>query len=117
MKSKELETLTHILAEFAQERDWDKFHSPKNLSMALSGEAGELVEVFQWLTEEESKSLSSKQKKRAEEEMADVFLYLLRLSDKLDIDLLDAASRKIEVNRTKYPVERCFGTSKKYNEL
>ena len=73
MKSKELETLTSMLAEFARERDWDKFHSPKNLSMALSGEAGELVEVFQWLTEEESKDLTSKQKKRAEEEIADVF--------------------------------------------
>lgn len=117
MKSKELETLTNILAEFARERDWDKFHSPKNLSMALSGEAGELAEIFQWLTEEESKSLTLKQKQRAEEEMADIFLYLLRLSDKLNIDLLDAANRKIEVNRTKYPVDRCFGTAKKYNDL
>ncbi|EPN7876900.1 nucleotide pyrophosphohydrolase [Vibrio vulnificus] len=117
MKSKELETLTSMLAEFARERDWDKFHSPKNLSMALSGEAGELAEIFQWLTEEESKSLTTKQKERAEEEIADVFLYLLRLSDKLDINLLNAANRKIEINRTKYPIERCFGTAKKYNDL
>ncbi|PML58224.1 nucleotide pyrophosphohydrolase [Vibrio lentus] len=117
MKSKELESLTSKLSEFARERDWDKFHSPKNLSMALSGEAGELVEVFQWLTEEESKNLTSRQKERAEEEIADVFLYLLRLSDKLDIDLIEASSKKLALNEAKYPVERCYGTAKKYTDL
>ncbi|MCS0292956.1 nucleotide pyrophosphohydrolase [Vibrio alginolyticus] len=117
MKSKELESLTSKLSEFAQERDWDKFHSPKNLSMALSGEAGELVEVFQWLTEEESKNLTSIQKQRAEEEIADVFLYLLRLADKLDIDLVGVSRNKLALNEAKYPVERCYGTAKKYTDL
>ncbi|EIF8963175.1 nucleotide pyrophosphohydrolase [Vibrio parahaemolyticus] len=117
MKCKDLKTLTHRLEDFALERDWDKFHSPKNLVMALSGETGELVEVFQWLTEEESKNLSPKQKGLAEEELADIFLYLLRLSDKLDIDLIDVANKKLEVNGSKYPVESCYGTAKKYNEL
>lgn len=117
MKSKELESLQDQLAKFAKDRDWDKFHSPKNLTMALAGEAGELVEVFQWLTESESQCLTSKQKGRAEEEIADVFLYLLRLSDKLDIDLIEAANKKLAINEAKYPVERCYGTAKKYTEL
>ena len=117
MKSKELKTLTSKLASFAQDRDWDQFHSPKNLSMALSGEAGELVEVFQWLTEEESKNLTIKQKDRAEEELADVFLYLLRLSDKLNIDLVEAANKKLIVNEKKYPIERSYGIAKKYTDL
>lgn len=117
MKSKELESLTSKLSEFARERDWDKFHSPKNLSMALSGEVGELVEIFQWLTEEESKNLTSIQKQRAEEEIADVFLYLLRLAAKLDIDLVEVSSNKLALNEAKYPVERCYGTAKKYTDL
>ncbi|QJY35194.1 nucleotide pyrophosphohydrolase [Vibrio europaeus] len=117
MKNNELECLKRKLAEFAVKRDWDKFHSPKNLSMAIAGEAGELVEVFQWLSEEESKTLTSKQVAQAKEEIADVFLYLLRISDKLDIDLVEAANKKIEINAAKYPVERCYGVSKKYNEL
>ncbi|HAS8629172.1 TPA: nucleotide pyrophosphohydrolase [Vibrio vulnificus] len=117
MKSKELDSLTSKLSEFAQKRDWDKFHSPKNLSMALSGEAGELVEVFQWLTEEESKNPTPIQKQRAEEEIADVFLYLLRLADKLDIDLVEVSRNKLALNEAKYPVERCYGTAKKYSDL
>lgn len=117
MKSKELESLTSKLSEFARERDWDKFHSPKNLSMALSSEVGELVEVFQWLTEEESKNLTAIQKQRAEEEIADVFLYLLRLTDKLGIDLVEVSTNKLAVNEAKYPVELCYGTAKKYTEL
>ncbi|MCR9884030.1 nucleotide pyrophosphohydrolase [Vibrio sp. Vb2535] len=117
MKNRELKHLTNKLSEFAMERDWDKFHSPKNLSMALAGEVGELVEVFQWLTEEESKVLTAEQKERAEEEIADVFLYLLRIADKLDIDIVEASNKKINVNKAKYPVELCYGTAKKYNEL
>ncbi|EJL6395949.1 nucleotide pyrophosphohydrolase [Vibrio navarrensis] len=117
MKSKELDTLVSKLEQFAQNRDWDKFHSPKNLSMALAGEVGELLEVFQWLTEPESQNLTSEQKRRAEEEIADVFLYLLRLSDKLDIDLIEAANKKLDLNETKYPAERCYGTARKYTEL
>ncbi|KAB0300697.1 nucleotide pyrophosphohydrolase [Vibrio fortis] len=117
MKNKELNDLKDDLAKFASDRDWDKFHSPKNLAMALSGEAGELADVFQWLTEEESKSLTDKQRGRAAEEMADVFMYLLRMSDKLDIDLIEAAHKKLAINAEKYPVERCYGIAKKYNEL
>lgn len=117
MKNKELNELKDELAKFARDRDWDKFHSPKNLAMALSGEAGELADVFQWLTEEESKNPTYKQRGRAAEEMADVFMYLLRMSDKLDIDLIEASHKKLAINAEKYPVERCYGIAKKYNEL
>lgn len=104
------------LRQFALDRDWDQFHSPKNLAMALAGEAGELLELFQWLTEEQSKNLTQAQYKAAEEEIADVFLYLLRLSDKLGIDLLEAAETKIIINEQKYPAEKVKGSAKKYTE-
>ncbi|MCS3430586.1 nucleotide pyrophosphohydrolase [Klebsiella sp. BIGb0407] len=117
MKSKSLEDLQEKLADFAKVRNWDKFHSPKNLSIALSVEAAELNEIFQWLTEEESKNLNLKQSMQAEQEVADVFLYLLQLSGKLGIDVIDAAYRKLELNNKKYPVEACFGSAKKYTEL
>ncbi len=117
MKNTDLKRLQSALVDFANDRDWNQFHSPKNLVMALSGEAGELAEVFQWLTEEESQNLTGKQQERAEEEIADVFLYLLRLSDKLGIDLIEAASEKLKVNEEKYPVDRSYGTAKKYTEL
>ncbi|CAI2483302.1 Uncharacterised protein [Serratia proteamaculans] len=117
MKNKSLEDLQKTLADFAKSRGWDKFHSPKNLSMALSVEASELIEIFQWLTEEESKNLSSEQLTQVEEEMSDVLLYLLQLSRKLNINILEAAYRKLEVNNKKYPIEACFGSAKKYTEL
>lgn len=117
MKNNELTKLQHDLAEFASERDWDKFHSPKNLSMAMSVEAGELVEIFQWLTEEDSRSLSHKQQLRAEEEIADVFLYLLRIADKLNVDLIQIAKNKIAINAEKYPVEACYSSAAKYSDL
>ena len=117
MKNKDLEDLKMKLAKFAQDRDWDKFHSPKNLVMALAGESGELVELFQWLTESDSQNLSDKQKHKVEEEIADIFLYLLRLSAKLDIDLIEAAYSKILINEVKYPIERCYGLSNKYTDL
>ncbi|EOV0867803.1 nucleotide pyrophosphohydrolase [Vibrio parahaemolyticus] len=113
----DLKQLQIKLQQFAKERDWEKFHSPKNLAMALSGEVGELIEHFQWLTEEESHNLSDKEKSLVEEEMADVFLYLLRLADKTNIDLLDASLRKLELNASKYPIEKSYGTSAKYNNL
>ena len=92
------------LAKFAKERNWDQFHSPKNLSMALSGEVGELVELFQWLTEEKSKieSLGDDMVSRVKEELADIFIYLLRLADKLNVDLEAAVRNKINVNTAKY---------------
>jgi NTP pyrophosphatase (non-canonical NTP hydrolase) len=112
-----LDELVQRLRGFAAERDWDQFHSPKNLATALVVEAGELLEQFQWLTEEQSERIDETTKAAVAREIADVFLYLLRLSDKLGIDLLSAASDKIDLNAKKYPVEKARGTSKKYTEL
>ena len=105
------------LAKFAKERNWDQFHSPKNLSMALSGEVGELVELFQWLTEEKSKieSLDDDTVSRVKEELADIFIYLLRLADKLNIDLEAAVRNKINVNTDKYPIDVSYDSMIKYN--
>ena len=114
--SNPLELLQQRLREFARERDWDQFHSPKNLSMALIGEAAELVEHFQWLTEAQSAQLPDEKLREVEQELADVFLYLLRLADKLNVDLLAAAARKIDLNARKYPADKVRGSSKKYTE-
>lgn len=113
----DLKGIAHRLRDFARERDWEKFHSPKNLAMALSVEAAELLEVFQWLSEEQSKQLSPEALAAVSEEAADVLLYLIQLSDKLDIDLIAAANKKLAVNAQKYPVSRARGTSKKYTKL
>jgi len=112
-----LEDLRDALQRFASERDWDQFHSPKNLAIALSVEAAELLEHFQWMPEADSKVLTPDQHAKVREEIADVLLYLVRLADKLNIDLLAAASDKIQVNAAKYPVDRARGSSKKYTEL
>lgn len=104
------------LAEFARERDWDQFHSPKNLAMALAGETGELLEHFQWLTEVQSRELTPEVKQAVALEMADILLYLVRLADKLDVDLVATAHRKIELNAVKYPVAEFRGSSRKYDE-
>lgn len=109
--------LRDALRRFASDRDWDQYHSPKNLAAALCVEAAELLEHFQWLTDEASKSLSDDQVAKVREEMADVLLYLIRLADKLDVDLIDAARRKIELNGQKYPVKKSRGNSRKYTEL
>jgi len=111
-----LRVLQERLAVFAAERDWEKFHSPKNLAMALSVEAAELVEVFQWLTEEQSITLDAERRERVRLELADVFIYLLRISDRLGIDLLAAADAKIALNERKYPAERVRGDARKYTE-
>ena len=113
----ELETLRQQLRDFASARDWDQFHSPKNLAMALSAEAGELLEVFQWLTEEQSRALADDARAAASEEIADVLLYLVRLADQLGIDPIAAAHRKLAANDRKYPVEKARGSNKKYTEL
>lgn len=112
-----MDNLQNKLRVFAEERDWDNYHTPKNLVMALSGEIGELTEIFQWLSEDESKieNLSIKNIERAKEEIADVFLYLIRLSDKLNIDLIEVANDKIEVNKIKYPVDLSKNNAIKYN--
>ena len=101
------------LREFARERDWEQFHSPKNLSMALIVEAAELVEHFQWLTESQSARLDPETFQAVEQEIADVFIYLVRLSDLLGIDLLDAAARKIALNEKKYPADEVRGKADK----
>jgi NTP pyrophosphatase (non-canonical NTP hydrolase) len=103
------------LAAFADERDWEQFHSPKNLSMALAGEAGELLEVFQWLTQEQSRreSLTSQQLSSAADELADVFIYALRLADKLEIDVEAAINNKIDKNATRYTIEASRGNAEK----
>lgn len=107
------------LAGFAAERDWDQFHSPKNLVMALAGEVGELLEIFQWLTEEQSQNICAEAngKRRVEEEVADIAIYLARLCDKLEIDLGKAVLDKIALNEQKYPVNKAKGNAKKYNEV
>lgn len=101
------------LRVFTAERDWGQFHSPKNLAMALAAEAGELIEVFQWLTDTQSRSLSEADQARAQEELADVLIYLLRLADVLGVDLSDAVDTKIEQNAAKYPVSVSKGDATK----
>jgi NTP pyrophosphatase (non-canonical NTP hydrolase) len=112
-----LEALRDALRQFALDRDWDQFHSPKNLAIALSVEVAELLEHFQWISEADSAALTSDQHAKVREEAADVLLYLIRLADKLDIDLLVAATEKLALNGAKYPVEKARGSSKKYTEL
>ena len=112
-----LRELRDALRAFAAERDWDQFHSPKNLSMALSVEAAELLEHFQWIKEEDSSRLPPQALEKISEEMADVLLYLLRLADKLDVDIVRAAKDKMRVNAEKYPADKSRGNSKKYSDL
>jgi NTP pyrophosphatase (non-canonical NTP hydrolase) len=113
----DLDLLRDQLREFAAARDWDQFHSPKNLAMALSVEAAELLEIFQWLTEAQSRSLAPEARAAASDEIADVLLYLIRLSDALGIDPIAAARRKLVANGEKYPVDKARGNSRKYTEL
>lgn len=112
-----LEGLQAELAQFVAERDWNQFHNPKNLAMALAGECGELLEHFQWLTPEQADALPAAVKDAVELEVADVFLFLLRLSDRLGMDLLAAGARKLELNRQKYPVDKSRGRATKYDQL
>jgi len=111
-----LETLRQRLAEFAAMRDWDQFHSPKNLAMALIAESAELVEHFQWLSEEQSRHLSPEKKQAVSHELADVLIYLIRIADKLDIDLITAAEAKIQINETRYPVDLVKGDARRAEE-
>ena len=106
------------LADFAKERNWNQFHSPKNLSMALAAEAAELLEIFQWLTEEQSKAIVNSEKDMAEvrEEIADVFIYLARLTDELNINIEKEVLAKIALNEKKYPVELSKNNATKYNK-
>ena len=113
-----VEEIQKRLRKFAADRDWEKFHSPKNLTMALSVEVAELVEIFQWsnsggLDEIENPDI----RKNIEEELADIFIYLLKISDKLNIDIDKSIHQKIEKNEKKYPIDKSFGSSKKYKDL
>jgi dCTP diphosphatase len=112
-----IDQLRQSLHRFSYDRDWVQFHTPKNLAIALSVEAGELLEHFQWLTPEQSESLSECQLAKVRLELADVFLYLVSLSDKLGVDLVAAAFEKLDLNAKKYPIELAKGNAKKYTDL
>jgi NTP pyrophosphatase (non-canonical NTP hydrolase) len=111
-----LDGLNARLLAFARERDWERFHSPKNLAMALAGEVGELIEHFQWLSEAESASLDPARKERVGEEVADCLIYLIRLCERLDLDPIAAAYRKIEINERRYPADLVRGDARRAEE-
>lgn len=119
MKNINVEKINNEVTKFIEARDWDQFHSIKNLSMALSVETSELVEIFQWLKEDESNNVSNnpKLKSKVEEEIADIFVYLLRIAIKSNINIEDVVLAKIEKNAEKYPIEKAKGSAKKYNDL
>lgn len=116
MNATPLNDLVQRLRQFAAARDWDQFHTPKNLAMALVAEAGELAAEFQWMTTAQSSAPDAEQLERIRAEAADVLIYLLRLADKLDFDPLAAAVAKMEENERRYPAEKVRGSSKKYSE-
>ena len=111
-----LDDLKKKLRDFAEDRDWDQFHSPKNLVMALGVEVAELAEHFQWLTEEESRDLPEATRAEVATEIADVLIYLVRLADKLGVDMLENAEAKLEENDAKYPASRVRGSARKYSD-
>ncbi|MGJ8620027.1 MAG: nucleotide pyrophosphohydrolase [Methylophilaceae bacterium] len=111
-----LNDLRERINQFVQERDWAQFHSPKNLAMAMIVEAAEVVEHFQWLTEEESKHLDTEKKVQIGHELSDTFVYLLRIAEVCGIDLIAAANEKIDLNAKKYPVEKAKGSNAKYTK-
>ena len=111
-----MEELRSKIAAFIEERDWEQFHSPKNLAMALSVEVAEIVEHFQWLTEEQSQDLPPEKLAAIREEIGDVMIYLMELADKLGIDPVDAAKAKVKINDKKYPASMVRGRAAKYTE-
>jgi NTP pyrophosphatase (non-canonical NTP hydrolase) len=116
MAQQNIDDLSTRLAEFARVRDWEQFHSPKNLAMALAGEAGELLEHFQWLTEAQSANLDADKKEAVALELADIFIYLLRIGERLDVDILDAAYRKMAINESRYPADKVKGDARRAGE-
>ena len=114
---RDLSTLKKAILKFTKDRDWEQFHTPKNLAMAMSVEAAEIVEIFQWLTEKQAATLSPKQKEALSDELADTFMYLIRLGQVAGIDLVDASFRKMAKNAAKYPVSKARGRMTKYHEL
>jgi NTP pyrophosphatase (non-canonical NTP hydrolase) len=115
--SEKIVGLSDAVARFARERDWEQFHTPRNLAMGLSIEAAEVLEVFQWLTDEQARALSPDKVESLSDELADTFIYLLKLADAYRIDLVDAGHRKLAKNARKYPVAKAKGSAKKYDEL
>ena len=111
-----MKKLIKEINKFSKERDWDQFHSPKNIAIALSVETAELLEIFTWLSENESYNLSEDQLNKIKEEIGDIVIYLLAFCEKLEIDYKECAFNKLEVNKEKYPVKKVKGSSKKYNE-
>ncbi|MDO9149883.1 MAG: nucleotide pyrophosphohydrolase [Methylotenera sp.] len=109
-----LDALRARVNNFVTERDWAQFHSPKNLAMAMIVEAGEVVEHFQWMTEQESRQLDAQTKEQVGQELSDTLVYLLRIAEVCGIDLIEAANKKIDLNAQKYPVEKCKGSNAKY---
>ena len=112
-----MKELIKSIRNFSQIRDWDQFHSPKNLAMALSVEVAEIVEHFQWLTQAQSDNLDSAKRAEIKEEIADVMIYLTRLADRLGIDPVQAAEEKIRLNEKRYPAEKARGNAVKYTDL
>ena len=108
---KEIEEITHALIEFRNERDWEQFHNPKDLALAINVEAGELLELFLWKKSEEAN------KEKIKEELADILAYSFLLAEKYGFDVKDIVMNKIKINGEKYPVDKSKGTAKKYNEL
>jgi dCTP diphosphatase len=119
METTQIETIQKQIADFATEREWDQFHTPKNLAMALTVEASELMEIFQWKTSDESKAILKDElrSEQVEEEIADILIYALRFANVLNIDVDEAIQKKIVKNAKKYPVEKAKGNSLKYNQL
>jgi NTP pyrophosphatase (non-canonical NTP hydrolase) len=116
MSDNYLQQISQRLLEFARERDWEQFHAPKNLAMALAVEAGEVMEHFQWLSEEQSEQLSADKRREVAYEVADVFIFTMRLSQRLGIDLAAVVDEKIKINEQKYPADKVRGSAKKYTE-
>lgn len=112
----DMKTLKKEVRKFVKERDWEKYHSPKNLAMGLSIEAAELAEIFLWLTEEESNKLNKNQFKNLKEEIGDIMVYLTNLADKFGLDPIKCAKEKIKINMKKYPKHVVRGSAKKYSE-
>jgi dCTP diphosphatase len=111
-----VEELQARIRDFNRRRDWDQYHSPKNLAIALSVESAELLEIFLWLTQEQSANLDGKQRARLKEELGDILIYLVNLASKFDLNLLQCAADKLDLNEKKYPADRVRGSSRKYDE-
>jgi NTP pyrophosphatase (non-canonical NTP hydrolase) len=116
MSEQNLEVLSQRLLEFARERDWEQFHAPKNLAMALAVEAAEIMEHFQWMSETQSNQLSDEKRREVAFEVADVFIFTLRLAQRLNINLAEVVEEKININAKKYPADKVRGSAKKYTE-